>query len=63
MLVMIIAMAIAIIGFEASPHVPLIIGAVVAGVIAMLHGYSWSAIENGVYTGIRMALPAIVLSS
>ena len=60
-LVMIVAMAITIIVFEGSPHVPLALGAVVAGIIAWRLGYKWEAIEEGAYRGIRLALPAIVI--
>ncbi|VEH67536.1 Na(+)/H(+) antiporter [Rodentibacter pneumotropicus] len=60
-LVMVIAMAVSIIKFEASPHVPLIIGAITATLVAMKFGYRWDTIEQGIYRGIRMALPAIVI--
>lgn len=60
-LVMIAFMAVAIIKFEASPHIPLLLGAVTASVIAMKFGYRWATIEKGIYNGIKMALPAIVI--
>lgn len=60
-IVMVVAMAISIIKFEASPHVPLFIGAVTAAIIAHFHGYRWTTLEKGIYKGIRMALPAIVI--
>ncbi|MDU8924033.1 Na+/H+ antiporter NhaC [Pasteurellaceae bacterium LIM206] len=59
--VMIAVMAVSIIKFEASPHVPLLIGAVIAGLVAAYYGYSWQTIEKGIYNGIKMALPAIVI--
>lgn len=60
-LVMVVTMAIAIIEFEASPHMPLIIGAITASIIAMAFGYRWNTIEKGIYNGIKMALPALVI--
>lgn len=54
-------MAITIIKFEGSPHVPLLIGASVAAIIGWRYGYKWEIIEEGAYKGIRMALPAIVI--
>ncbi|MDO4698416.1 MAG: Na+/H+ antiporter NhaC [Pasteurellaceae bacterium] len=60
-IVMVSVMAVAIIKFEASPHVPLIIGAVTASFIAMYYGYKWETIEKGIYRGIKLALPAIVI--
>ena len=59
--VMIAAMAITIIVFEGSPHVPLALGTVVAGLIAWRLGYKWETIEEGAYKGIRLALPAVLI--
>lgn len=61
LIVMISVMAITIIVFEGSPHVPLAVGAIVAAVIAWRLGYKWETIEEGAYKGIRLALPAIVI--
>ncbi|MED0672165.1 Na+/H+ antiporter NhaC [Aneurinibacillus aneurinilyticus] len=61
LLTMIGAMAITIIKFEGSPHIPLILGAVVSAFIAWRLGHKWDEIENGIYHGIRLALPAIVI--
>lgn len=59
--VMVGVMAVSIIKFEASPHVPLLIGAIVASFVALYYGYTWKTIEKGIYNGIKMALPAIVI--
>lgn len=61
LLTMIGAMAITIIKFEGSPHIPLILGAIVSAFIAWRLGYKWDEIESGIYHGIRLALPAIVI--
>ncbi|NSL52900.1 Na+/H+ antiporter NhaC [Calidifontibacillus erzurumensis] len=61
LLVMMITMAFTIIKFEGSPHVPLIVGAVVSAFIAWRYGYKWKEIEDGFYKGITLALPAIVI--
>ncbi|PAQ13775.1 Na+/H+ antiporter NhaC [Bacillaceae bacterium SAOS 7] len=61
MIVMISAMAVTIVKFEGSPHVPLLIGTVSASIIALLYGYKWETIEQGAYNGIKMALPAILI--
>jgi len=60
-IVMAVLMGVTIIGFEGSPHVPLIIGSVCAGLIAWKYGYSFEEIENGIYDGIRLALPAVLI--
>lgn len=61
LLIMIVAMAFTVIVFEASPHIPLFIGTIIAGLVAHFHGYRWSTIEQGIYRGIRLSLPAIVI--
>ncbi|RLQ89822.1 Na+/H+ antiporter NhaC [Planomicrobium sp. Y74] len=61
LVVMIAVMAVTIIKFEGSPHVPLLIGAAIAAAIGLRYGYKWDVIEEGAYKGIRMALPAIVI--
>ncbi len=61
LLTMIGAMAITIIKFEGSPHIPLILGAIVSAFIAWRLGHKWDEIESGIYHGIRLALPAIVI--
>lgn len=60
-IVMISIMAITIIKFGGSPHIPLLIGAAIAALIGWRYGYKWEIIEEGAYKGIRMALPAIVI--
>lgn len=48
--------------YEASPHIPLVIGAIGAGAMAMTRlGYSWSELEEGVLKTINMAMQAIII--
>ncbi len=61
LLVMVVSMAITIVKFEGDPHIPLIIGTVVAGLVAWFAGFKWDFIEEGIYKGIKMALPAILI--
>ncbi|MBM7648486.1 NhaC family Na+:H+ antiporter [Bacillus ectoiniformans] len=60
-IVMVAVMAVTIIKFEGSPHVPLIIGTVTAALIGWRLGYKWNDMEEGAYKGIRLALPAILI--
>ncbi|HET7579210.1 MAG TPA: Na+/H+ antiporter NhaC [Bacillales bacterium] len=60
-LVMIIAMAFTILVFDGAPHIPLILGAMVAAFVAWRCGYTWREIESSVYTGIYKVLPAVVI--
>ena len=61
LLVMVVSMAVTIVKFEGDPHIPLIIGTVVAGLVAWFAGFKWDFIEEGIYKGIKMALPAILI--
>jgi NhaC family Na+:H+ antiporter len=61
LIVMIIVMGITIIVLEQGPHIPLIIGTAVAALLAWRCGYKWNEIEEAMYKGIRLALPAVVI--
>ena len=54
-------MVITIVMFEGAPHIPLFFGTIVAGLVAWQQGFKWKKIEESLYDGIRMALPAIVI--
>ncbi|WP_420842163.1 Na+/H+ antiporter NhaC [Exiguobacterium alkaliphilum] len=61
LLVMIGVMLVAIVLLEQGPHIPLIIGTAVASMVAYMHGFKWKEIEEMMYKGIRLALPAVVI--
>ena len=54
-------MMVTIVVLKQSPHVPLIIGTTVASIVAWRYGYKWNDLEEAMYKGIRLALPAIVI--
>lgn len=60
-LVMIIAMGFTILMFEGEPHIPILLGAAVAALIAWTQGYNWKDIESFIYKGIRKVLPAVII--
>ncbi|EMI11480.1 Na+/H+ antiporter NhaC [Anoxybacillus gonensis] len=60
-LVTIVVMALTIVVLEQSPHIPLIVGTTVAALIAWRLGFTWREIEESIYKGIRLALPAVVI--
>ncbi|MEG1255703.1 Na+/H+ antiporter NhaC [Clostridium sp.] len=60
-LVLIVALSVGIIFFEASPHIPLIIAASVAAIMSLLIGYKWSDIEKGFIDTIQMSMQAILI--
>lgn len=59
--IMITTMLVTVVILEQSPHVPLIVGTIVAAIVAKKHGFKWMEIEEMMYKGIRLALPAIVI--
>ncbi|MBR9856211.1 MAG: Na+/H+ antiporter NhaC [Gammaproteobacteria bacterium] len=60
-ILMIGAMLVTIVIFEGSPHIPLAFGTTVAALVAWKHGYKWQQIEDSIYSGIKLALPAVVI--
>ncbi|MGP4074275.1 Na+/H+ antiporter NhaC [Halobacillus sp. K22] len=61
LLIMIVAMGFTIIKYEGAPHIPLLLGAFSASIIALSYGFSWEEIESSFYSGIHKSLPAIVI--
>lgn len=61
LITMITAMAVTIVGLEGDPHIPLMIGTAVAALMAMKAGFKWNEIEESMYKGIKLALPAVVI--
>ncbi|TDM01155.1 Na+/H+ antiporter NhaC [Macrococcus hajekii] len=58
---MIVSMFGAVYFFELAPHIPLMIGTAIAALVAYHHGFSWEEIEEMMYKGIKLALPAIII--
>lgn len=61
LLVMIGVMLYTVVGLDQGPHIPLIIGTVTAALVAHKGGYGWNDIEEMMYKGIRLALPAVII--
>ncbi|MDQ0272827.1 Na+/H+ antiporter NhaC [Cytobacillus purgationiresistens] len=61
LLVMISVMFIAIVVLDQGPHIPLIIGTITAALVAWRAGYKWNDIEEAMYKGIKLALPAVII--
>ena len=64
-LISVIAMVILIfgcvVGFGTEPHIPLVFGSLVAGIVAVVIGYSWEEILDGMIEGITQSLEAILI--
>jgi len=61
LVVMIFVMIFTVVKLKQGPHIPLIIGTTVAALVAWKAGYTWKDIEEMMYKGIRLALPAVVI--
>ncbi|QED46821.1 Na+/H+ antiporter NhaC [Cytobacillus dafuensis] len=59
--VMIVTMVITVVVLEQGPHIPLIVGTATASLVAWRCGYKWNEIEDAMYKGIRLALPAVII--
>jgi len=60
-IVLIISLAVSIIIYDGSPHIPLIISSCVAGIISLALGNKWTEIETGLINTIQMSMQAILI--
>ncbi len=58
---LIVFISLAILRYEADPHVPILLGVFVAAVIGLRAGFSWKDVETGMLNGITNSLQAIVI--
>ncbi|WP_088006209.1 Na+/H+ antiporter NhaC [Indiicoccus explosivorum] len=61
LIAMVAAMLITIVYLEQGPHMPLLFGTAVAALVAWRNGSKWPEIEEAIYKGIRLALPAVII--
>ncbi|ARF17424.1 Na+/H+ antiporter NhaC [Sporosarcina ureae] len=61
LILMILVMLITVVKLEQGPHMPLIVGTSIAALVAWRHGFTWKEIEEMMYKGIRLALPAVII--
>lgn len=58
---MITVMIVAIVVLEQEPHIPLMIGTGAAAFVAWKFGSSWKDIQEMMFNGIKLAMPAILI--
>ncbi|GIO19676.1 Na+/H+ antiporter NhaC [Oceanobacillus oncorhynchi subsp. incaldanensis] len=58
---MVVALIIGIGIYEADPHIPLFLSAIVATITALFLGYSWDTLEKGIIKGVSLSLQAILI--
>ncbi|MEG0728708.1 MAG: Na+/H+ antiporter NhaC [Anaerovoracaceae bacterium] len=61
--VLVAVMAVGIIKFEVSPHIPMFVGVCIAAIMALIIGYDWDSIETAMKDGIYRALQAVIILS
>jgi NhaC family Na+:H+ antiporter len=58
---LVIALSITIGVFKQSPHIPIVLAAAVAAVVAVFHKHPWKEIQEGMVHGITLAMGAILI--
>lgn len=61
LLALIISIAVVVGVYSQYPQVPLLMGLVVACIVAWRCGYNWEAIEQGMVNGVTRSVPAIMI--
>ncbi|PAB59686.1 Na+/H+ antiporter NhaC [Anaeromicrobium sediminis] len=47
--------------FDGGPHIPILVSAIVAAIVAVLDGFKWSDIESGIIDTIKASMQAILI--
>lgn len=58
---MVIVLFVGIFIYGADPHIPIMISAVVASLVALYLGFSWKELEQGIIKGITLSLQALLI--
>ena len=56
-----VIMFLSIVKFDASPHIPMLLGCGIAGCVALWAGYKWEDVEEGMISGIHQALESLII--
>ena len=58
---LVVGISVSIVIYGLDPHIPMLLGVLVASVVALRCGFSWHTIQNGMVRGITNALPATII--
>ncbi len=58
---LVIGIMLSIVVYGTDPHIPMLLGVLVAGIVAYRSGFSWDVIQEGMITGISNSLHAIII--
>ncbi|CZF82720.1 Malate-2H(+)/Na(+)-lactate antiporter [Grimontia celer] len=61
LLSLVVGISVSIVIYGLDPQVPMLLGVVVASVVALRCGFSWKDIQSGMVNGIYNALPAMII--
>ena len=61
LLSLVVGISVSIVVYGLDPHIPMLLGVLVASVVGLKCGFSWQSIQNGMVRGITNALPATII--
>lgn len=61
MLALVIGVSSGIVFYETDPHIPMLLGVLVACIVGLRAGYSWEVIQDGMIGGVTNALQAVII--
>lgn len=61
LLSLVVGISVSIVVYGLDPHIPMLLGVLVASVVGLKCGFSWQNIQNGMVRGITNALPATII--
>ncbi|ARC84860.1 Na+/H+ antiporter NhaC [Clostridium argentinense CDC 2741] len=60
-IILAICLCVGIIFYEASAHIPLVIGSIIASLVALRLGFKWKDLEKGFINSIQMSMQSIII--
>jgi NhaC family Na+:H+ antiporter len=61
LLSLVVGISVSIVVYGLDPHIPMLLGVLVASIVGLKCGFSWQNIQNGMVRGITNALPATII--
>ena len=58
---LVLGIGVSIILFGMDPHIPMLLGVIVASIVALRCGFRWEVVQEGMVNGIANALPAMII--
>jgi NhaC family Na+:H+ antiporter len=58
---LVVGISLSIVVYGTDPHIPMLLGVFVAAVIALIAGFKWEVIQDGMLQGISNSLQAVVI--